>query len=163
MTTVTDPRVPSGRDWILLDVAPLPVAEANAWATVPGAGAVVTFAGIVRDHADGRAGVTALTYEAYESEATRVMSEIVAAARTRWPELERVALLHRVGRLELSEASVIVVVSSPHRDAAFEAARYCIDTLKGSVPIWKQEHHAAGDDWGLGAHDVRPVGATDRS
>ncbi len=156
---MTDRRAPAGRDWILLDGAPLPAAEAATWASVPGAGAVVSFSGIVRDHAEGRTGVTALTYEAYEPEAVRVMTEIVAAARSRWPELERVAVLHRVGRLALSETSVVVVVSSPHRGDAFDAARYCIDTLKESVPIWKQEHHAGGDDWGTGAHNVRPVGA----
>jgi molybdopterin synthase catalytic subunit len=159
MTPVTDRRVPAGRDWILLDDAPLPVAAAGEWAAVPAAGAVVSFSGIVRDHADGRTGVTALTYEAYEAEATRVMGEIVAATRDRWPGLERIAVLHRVGRLALSETSVVVVVSSPHRSDAFDAARFCIDTLKETVPIWKQEHHSGGDDWGTGAHDVRPVGA----
>lgn len=156
---MTDRRAPSGRDWILLDDAPLPVTEAGEWAAVPGAGAVVSFSGIVRDHAEGRTDVTALTYEAYEPEAVRVMTEIVAAARVRWPEVERVAVLHRVGRLALSESSVVVVVSSPHRGDAFDAARFCIDTLKETVPIWKREHHAGGDDWGTGAHDVRPVGA----
>jgi molybdopterin synthase catalytic subunit len=163
MTPVTDPRVPTGYDWILLDAAPLPTASAMAWAAVPGAGAVVTFSGIVRDHAEGRTDVTALTYEAYESEATRVMGEIAASARRQWPDAERIAILHRVGRLGLGEASVVVVVSSPHRAVAFDAARYCIDTLKESVPIWKQEHHSAGDDWGLGAHAVRPVGLAERS
>jgi molybdopterin synthase catalytic subunit len=141
---------------------PLPVGDATAWASVPHAGAVVTFLGVVRDHAEGREGVSALTYEAYESEAARVMAGIVVAARRRWPELARVALLHRTGRLGLGEASVAVVVSSPHRAEAFDAARYCIDTLKETVPIWKQEHHAGGDDWGLGAAAVRPLVAEDR-
>lgn len=159
MTPVTDHRAPDGRDWILLTDAPLPVAAAGEWAAVPAAGAVVSFSGIVRDHAEGRTGVTALTYEAYEAEAVRVMGEIVAAARARWSDLERVAVLHRVGRLALSETSVVVVVSSPHRGDAFDAARFCIDTLKETVPIWKQEHHAGGNDWGIGAREVRPVGA----
>ena len=87
------------------------------------------------------------------------MEAIVAEARTRWPDLEKVALLHRVGALALSEASVLVVVSAPHRDAAFEAARYCIDTLKESVPVWKKEHWAGGDDWALGSTPVRGVAA----
>jgi molybdopterin synthase catalytic subunit len=129
---------------------------------VPTAGAVVVFLGIVRDRADGRDDVTALTYEAYESEATRAMAEIVAATRVRWADVARIALLHRTGRLEVGEASVAVVVSSPHRAEAFDAARYCIDTLKETVPIWKQEHHAAGADWGLGASDVRRLVAEDR-
>jgi molybdopterin synthase catalytic subunit len=137
----------------------LPVDVATAWASVPSAGAVVVFLGIVRDHAEGRTDVTALTYEAYDTEATRVMQEIVATARTNWPELARVALLHRTGRLELSEVSVAVVVSSPHRVDAFDAARHCIDTLKETVPIWKQEHWRDGEDWGTGARAVRAVRA----
>jgi molybdopterin synthase catalytic subunit len=99
-----------------------------------------------------------MTYEAYEEQATRVMAEIVADARRRWSDVERVALLHRVGELSLSEPSVAVAVSSPHREHAFEAARYCIDTLKESAPIWKQEHWQDGTDWALGQHAIRPVG-----
>jgi len=154
--------LPSGADWVAIAPDPLPVDAATAWATVPGAGAVVVFLGIVRDHAEGREGVTALTYEAYETEAERVMRDIVGAARLRWSDLARVALLHRTGRLALSESSVAVVVSSPHRGVAFDAARYCIDTLKETVPIWKQEHHAGGDDWGTGATEVRRLVAEDR-
>jgi molybdopterin synthase catalytic subunit len=156
---VTSPPGPTGSDWITLSDVPLPVDAATTWASVPGAGAVVVFLGIVRDHADGRHDVTALTYEAYESEARRVMEEIVAAVRADHPGLERVALLHRTGRLALGEASVAVVVSSAHRDAAFVAARACIDTLKETVPIWKQEHWAGGEDWGTGAAPIRPVGS----
>ncbi|MGZ6898160.1 MAG: molybdenum cofactor biosynthesis protein MoaE [Acidimicrobiia bacterium] len=160
MTAVSAP--PTAPDWIGITPESLPVEAATAWASIPSAGAVVVFLGIVRDHAEGRDGVTALTYEAYESEAVRVMTEIAAAARARWSDLGRVALVHRTGRLALGEASVAVVVSSPHRDHAFDAARYCIDTLKETVPIWKQEHHAAGDDWGLGATAVRPVETSER-
>ena len=98
-----------------------------------------------------------MTYEAYEEPAQRVMDEIVAEARRRWPDLERIALLHRVGELGLSEPSVAVAVSSPHRDAAFDAARYCIDTLKETAPIWKQEHFGAGSAWALGERPIQPV------
>jgi molybdopterin synthase catalytic subunit len=83
---------------------------------------------------------------------------VAAEARRRWPTIDRVALLHRTGDLALSETSVVVVVSSPHRDDAFEAARYCIDTLKQAVPIWKREHWEGGSDWGTGANPVRAVG-----
>jgi molybdopterin synthase catalytic subunit len=148
---------PGARDWIALTDAPLPAAEAAEWAVTPGAGGVVSFVGVVRDHAEGRDGVAAMTYEAYHEVATARLGEVAAEARRRWPAVERLALLHRVGRLELSEASVVVVVSAPHRAEAFEAARFCIDTLKQTVPIWKQEHWAGGDDWALGAHDIRPV------
>jgi molybdopterin synthase catalytic subunit len=128
-----------------------------AWATTSASGAVVTFLGVVRDHSDGRPGVTGLTYEAYEEEAGRRLGEVAQELRRRWPEVDRVALLHRTGALTLSEASVAVVISSPHRPDAFDAARYAIDTLKETVPVWKQEHWVGGDDWGQSAHDVRPV------
>ena len=150
-------RPPDTRDWVALTDEPLPGDTAAAWATVPGAGAVVTFAGVVRDHAEGRAGVEAMTYEAYEEPALRAMGDIVTELRTRWPDVERVVLLHRTGELALSEASVLVVVSSPHRKAAFAAAEYAIDTLKESVPIWKQEHWAGGSDWAVEQHPIRPV------
>jgi molybdopterin synthase catalytic subunit len=156
------PSAPPGSDWVAIGPDPLPVDAATAWASIPSAGAVVVFLGIVRDHAEGRDGVTALSYEAYESEATRVMSDIVATVRGRHPDLARVAVLHRTGRLVVGESSVAVIVSSPHRAGAFDAARYCIDTLKETVPIWKQEHHAGGDDWALGAVAVRPVAAEGR-
>ena len=153
-------RPPTDRslhDWIELTSDVLPVDAVVAWATTPSAGAVVSFLGVVRDHAEGRAGVTAMTYEAYEEPAVRAMGEIAAEARRRWPDLGRIALLHRVGELELSEVSVQVVVSAPHRDHAFDAARFCIDTLKESVPIWKQEHWAGGSGWALEQHPIRPV------
>jgi molybdopterin synthase catalytic subunit len=148
---------PDARDWVALTDETLPMEDAVAWATTPAAGAVVTFAGVVRDHAEGRSDVRAMTYEAYEEPATRAMNDIAAAVHTRWPAVQRVALLHRVGTLALSEASVLVVVSSPHRRVAFEAALFAIDTLKESVPIWKQEHWAGGSDWAVEQHPIRPV------
>jgi molybdopterin synthase catalytic subunit len=148
------------RDWIALGAEPLAIAEATTWATTPGSGAVVTFLGVVRDHAEGRTGVTGLTYESYDEVAEARMAEIATEVRRRWPTVERLALLHRTGSLELSEASVAVVVSTPHRPEAFEAARFAIDTLKETVPIWKREHWAGGDDWGTCAHDARPVSAS---
>ena len=132
-TVLTPPT--EALDWVVLTDAALPVDVLHAWVTTPRAGAVVTFVGVVRDHAEGRDGVRAMTYEAYEEPARRVMTEIAAEARRRWPGVERIALLHRVGELGLSEPSVAVAVSSPHRDDAFEAARFCIDTLKETAPI----------------------------
>jgi molybdopterin synthase catalytic subunit len=147
----------SGRDWIALTHDPLPLDAAAAWATTPASGAVVSFAGVVRDHAEGRDGVRAMTYEAYEEPARARLAELAAALRDRWPVVERVALLHRLGDLMLSEASVLVVVSAPHRDAAFEAARFAIDELKQTAPIWKKEHWADGDGWALGATAIRSL------
>jgi len=159
---VSEPAGPSDRDdrdWVRLDSAPLPVAEATSWATTARSGAVVTFLGVVRDHSEGRDGVTGLTYEAYEEVAVARMVEIVADARGSWPDVDRVAVLHRTGAVALSEPSVAVVVSSPHRADAFDAARFVIDTLKETVPIWKREHWTGGEDWASGAHDARPVHA----
>jgi len=115
----------------------------------------VLFSGTIRDHAEGRDGVEQLTYEAYEEQVVTRFGEIGAELRRRWPDTGRVALLHRVGTLHVGESSVIAVVSAPHRAEAFEAARYAIDALKESAPIWKREVWADGVDWGTGAHEVR--------
>jgi molybdopterin synthase catalytic subunit len=149
------------RDWVALADEVLPTDRAIAWATTAGAGAVVVFLGVVRDHAEGRDGVSGMTYEAYEGPAERAMREIAGEARRRFGDLERIALLHRVGALDLSETSVVVVVSAPHRGSAFEAGRYCIDTLKESVPIWKREHWSGGSDWAVEQHELRPVTVLD--
>lgn len=156
MRTAALPR-PDGADWIGLTPTRLPVDEASSWAVVPGCGALVVFAGTVRDHAEGRAGVTLLEYEAYEEQADARMRSVGAAARGRWPGIGRLVLLHRVGALGLTEVAVLVAVSAPHRDEAFEAARWCIDTVKATVPIWKREEWAGGSGWGTGAAGVGEI------
>ncbi len=156
MNGVNGPPIDS--TWVDLTDAPLPVAEASAWATTAAAGAVVTFVGVVRDHSEGRPGVTGITYEAYAEPARRSLREIARATRLRWPAVERIVVLHRTGDLGLSEASVLVVVSSAHREVAFEAARFAIDTVKASAPIWKREHWAKGSDWVESTRDVQSVG-----
>lgn len=120
-----------------------------AWASQPSCGAVVTFCGNARDHSDGRPGVELLSYEAYREGALARMEDLVQEARTRWPELERMAILHRVGDVPIGESAVVVVAASPHRDAAFDAARFGIDALKRTVPIWKRERWDGGESWGL--------------
>jgi len=150
-------------DWVALTEESLPADALTGWATTSRAGAVVTFLGVVRDHAEGLDGVRAMTYEAYEEPARRVMQEIAAEARRRWSDIERIALLHRVGELALSEPSVAVAVSAPHREEAFAAARFCIDTLKESGPIWKQEHWTGGSDWARNELPIKPVSTTLRS
>lgn len=141
------PTTSDGDDWVSLAASPLPVTEALSWAGMPDCGAVVLFSGVVRDHAPGRDDVSSLDYEAYEEEAEPRMKAVVATARGRWASLGRVALLHRVGHLEVGEVAVVVVVSAPHRADAFEAARFCIDELKAAVPIWKRETWSGGQDW----------------
>jgi len=105
--------------------------------------------------------VTALEYEAYEEEVCPRLAAIVAEVRRRWPELGRVAALHRVGALDVGETSVLVAVSAPHRAEAFAAARFCIDTLKATVPIWKRETWEGGSDWALCSHSVEEVDEVD--
>jgi molybdopterin synthase catalytic subunit len=108
-------------------------------------GAVCLFVGFVRNENRGRA-VLRLEYEAYEEMALPWMEEIAAETGRRFPVTD-VRLVHRLGRLEIGEASVVVAVSSPHRAEAFAACRFAIDTLKAKVPIWKKELYADGAAW----------------
>jgi len=146
--------------WVGLTDDDLPVADALRWATVARCGAVVLFTGTVRDHAEGRPGVSRLEYEAFEEEVTPRVAAIADEARRRWPDLVRLAILHRVGALAVGEASVVVVASAPHRPEAFDAARFAIDTVKTTVPIWKRETWEGGEDWSACAHDVSEVAST---
>jgi molybdopterin synthase catalytic subunit len=148
---------PPGNTWIALTEQALPIGAALDWAVRPGCGAVVLFSGTVRDHAEGRPGVSRLVYEAYTEQVEPRLAAIAEEARRQWP-LGRLVLMHRVGELVVGESSVIVVASTPHRPEAFESARFCIDTLKATVPIWKRETWEGGEDWGLCAHDVVDVG-----
>jgi molybdopterin synthase catalytic subunit len=144
-------------DWIGLISEPLPLEVARAWAERPSCGAVVLFTGTVRDHAEGRPGVSMLEYEAYQEEVEPRLAAIAGEARARAAGIGRLVLLHRVGRLSIGEASVVVVASAPHRAEAFDAARFAIDTLKATVPIWKREKWADGDGWGLAAQPIEEV------
>ena len=108
-------------------------------------GAVVTFAGVVRDHT-GDKRTEYLVYKAYAEMAEKKMAEIGAEVKERW-DIEDIAILHRVGRLEIGETSVLIAVGSPHRGQAFEACRYAIDRLKEMVPIWKKEVGEDGESW----------------
>jgi molybdopterin synthase catalytic subunit len=111
----------------------------------PGVGGIVVFEGVVRDNARGKQ-VQYLEYDVYEEMAEQQIRTIIVEAQQRWG-VERVAVAHRFGRLEIGEASVIIVVASPHRAEAFEACRYIIDTLKSTVPIWKKEVATNGEEW----------------
>ena len=149
--------LPDRGDWIDVTDGPLPVDRAISWTTVPSCGAVVTFCGTVRDHSEGRTGVTALEYEVFAEEAVPRLMAVASSARALWPDIGRLVLLHRTGRLEVGETSVVVVTSTPHRAEAFDVARHCIDTLKCTVPVWKYETWSDGSDWGLCAHDIEDV------
>jgi molybdopterin synthase catalytic subunit len=114
-----------------------------------GCGAVATFVGLVRDHNLGRR-VLHLEYEAYEPLARRGLDLIVDEARGQWPAV-RLIIHHRIGRMEIGEASVAIAAASPHRADAFAAARYAIERIKQIVPIWKHEYFEGGDVWIEGA------------
>jgi molybdopterin synthase catalytic subunit/molybdopterin converting factor small subunit len=108
-------------------------------------GAIVTFEGITRDNSNGRA-VRYLEYEAYRDMALAQIRGIVSETRERWP-IGRIGVIHRLGRVNVGEASVAIVVASPHRAAAFDACRFIIDRLKKTVPIWKKEFFEDGEMW----------------
>jgi molybdopterin synthase catalytic subunit len=151
----------NGNSWLGVTDQVLPIGAVYDWCVQPGCGAVVLFSGTVRDHAvdEGgalRDGVQFLTYEAYDQQVVPAFAAIEQELRNRWTRTGRVALLHRVGRLEVTESSVVACVSAPHRPEAFEAARFAIDALKAGAPIWKHETWADGAGWGTGAHLAVP-------
>jgi len=125
----------------------------------PRAGAVCTFAGVVRDNSKGKR-VLYLEYEAYPEMAIKQMQLIAAEMKCRW-DILHVSMVHRTGRLQVGEASVFIAVSSPHRAEAFEACRYAIDRLKQIVPVWKKEVWAGGEYWvgWEGSPDALEVGS----
>jgi molybdopterin converting factor subunit 1 len=132
---------------VLFELTPRPLDARRMETAVAhkGAGAICTFTGVVRDSSRGRS-VTHLEYEAYEEMATAQMRKIADEIAERWPEA-RVAMAHRIGRLEIGEPSVVVSVSCPHRAEAIAACKWGIDRLKESVPIWKKEHAGDGTYW----------------
>jgi molybdopterin synthase catalytic subunit len=144
----------SGDVWLGLSGEALPVTSATEWVVRPDCGAVVVFSGTARDHAPDRPGVEQLEYEAYEEQVEPRLRAIADEARVRWPMLGRIALVHRIGVVPVGESAVVVAVSAPHRDEAFLAARFCIDAVKASVPIWKHEKWAGGEAWGNDAHEL---------
>lgn len=128
---------------------PIDVDAAIAAAQSERAGAVNVFIGTVRNHA-ARQKVVRLEYEAYDKMALKKMEEVAAEARRRWP-VEKVAVVHRKGVLQIGEVAVVIAVSTPHRRESFEACQYIIDTIKLVVPIWKKEVYENGETW-IAAH-----------
>jgi molybdopterin synthase catalytic subunit len=134
---------------VAITSAPLDLQALVELVAASGDGAVASFVGIVRDENLGRR-VLFLEYEAYEALAAKALERIVGEARESWPGT-RLALHHRIGRLEIGDASVIIAAASPHRADAFAACRYAIERVKQIVPIWKREHFDGGDVWLEGA------------
>lgn len=127
---------------IRLSSSPIDAQEVLESVRTPESGGIDVFVGTTRDRSNGRAVLT-LEYEAYEPMALKVMGILEKEACDRWP-LQRVSIVHRLGRVEVGETSVIIAVSSAHRKEAFEACRFLIDRLKQDVPLWKREYFADG-------------------
>jgi molybdopterin converting factor subunit 1 len=140
------------RDVCAIVRAPIRASEVADQVKAPVDGAVVVFEGIVRNHSRGKPTLY-LIYEAYENMALAKMREICAEMR-RLYQIDRILMLHRLGRLEIGETSILIAVSSAHRAAAFDASRFAIDTFKRTVPIWKQEYFRDGAVWADGEFPV---------
>ena len=132
--------------------APLDGAPLLARVHAPGNGAETLFVGVVRDSHQGRR-VVGITYDCFAPLARKVLAEIAAEAAARWSV--RVAVVHRVGRLEVGEASVLIAIGSPHRAASYEASRHVIEEIKVRAPIWKQEHYEQGSSEWLDGQDLK--------
>lgn len=128
---------------------PLDVQHVHNLVKTPADGAVVTFDGIVRNNFDGRA-VRYLEYEAYAAMAEKKMAEIAEEMRNKFA-VGDVAMVHRIGRLEIGESSILIAVAAPHRRPAFEACAYAMDRVKEEVPVWKKEFFTDGE-----SHWVQP-------
>jgi len=130
---------------------PLSLDDVAARVSQPDCGAIVTFAGVVRGATvteEGKRGTDFLNYEAYTDMAERMLAQIGAEIQERWPKVAQVSILHRVGRIEIGEPSVLIAVATPHRhDGCFEAGQYAIERLKAIVPIWKEENWSDGQVW----------------
>ena len=149
---------PESDTWLAITQSEPPIDAAYRWTVQPDCGAVVLFSGTARDHSDGRPDVTQLAYEAYEEHLIARFEGLVGEIRSQWPQVRRVCIMHRVGEVPIGESTVVVVASSPHRDVAFEAARYGIDRLKATAPIWKREVWAEGESCGLDAREIDDIG-----
>ncbi len=149
----------SGDTWTGLLTGDLPLTNVSEWAVLPSCGAVVVFTGTARDHSQGRQDVDLLEYEAYEEQVVPRLDALADSIRQEWPELGRLAMIHRIGVVPIGSAAVVVAASSPHRGVAFEVASYAIDTLKKTIPIWKKESWAEGESWGLEPQHIAEIEA----
>ena len=134
---------------------PIDLQELVTYVTDPSAGAIATFIGTTRNNNEGRR-VIALDYEAYPEMAEKELARIGEDAKKRW-KIQRMAIVHRIGPVQITEASVIIAVSAAHRDDAFQACRFAIEEIKRSVPIWKKEVYEGGEVW-IGTQSGQPLG-----
>lgn len=130
------------------------LASIHAGMVTAGSGAQLIFVGTVRDCNDGRA-VSGLTYDAFEPLALKVFEQLAAEVSARWPVIESLTIVHRIGFLALKEISTVIGVGAAHRAESYEASRYVIEELKSRVPIWKEEHYVDGNQAWLGGVELR--------
>ena len=133
---------------------PIDLNELVRYVTDPEAGAITTFIGTTRNNNEGRK-VIALDYEAYSEMAEKELARIGAEAGQKW-QIRRMAILHRLGPVQIGEVSVAIAVSSAHREAAFAASRFAIEEIKKTVPIWKKEVYEGGEVW-IGTQTGHPL------
>ena len=143
-------------------MSPLPFGAASEWAVLPRCGAVVVFSGTARDHSEGRVGVSCLTYEAYEEQALPACGPSPPRPGSAGPRSGAWRCCTGSVPSSWAQSAVVVVVSAPHRGEAFDAARFAIDALKATVPIWKRETWADGESWGLEAQHLVELDDVDR-
>lgn len=135
-------------------VKPIELQELVRYVSDPEAGAIATFIGTTRNNNEGRR-VIGLDYDGYSEMAEKELARIGAEAQTKWP-ICRMAIVHRLGPVQITEASVIIAVSAGHRDAAFAACRFAIEEIKKTVPIWKKELYEGGELW-IGSQTGQPL------
>jgi molybdopterin synthase catalytic subunit len=133
---------------------PLHLQELVDFVTDPEAGAIATFVGTTRNHNEGRK-VIALDYDAYPEMAAKELTRLGEEARKRW-QICRMAVVHRIGPVQITEPSVMIAVSAAHREAAFAACRFAIEEIKRTVPIWKKEVYEGGEIW-IGTQSGQPL------
>jgi molybdopterin synthase catalytic subunit len=133
---------------------PIDLQELVDWVTDPEAGAIATFIGTTRNNNQGRK-VIALDYEAYPEMAEKELARLGAEAKGKW-QICRMAIVHRIGPVQITEPSVIIAVSAAHREAAFAACRFAIEEIKKTVPIWKKEVYEGGEIW-IGTQSGEPL------
>ena len=151
------PPVSGGAESLRVTTDPVTLDEVARMVVQPSTGAVATFAGVVRNVSAGKE-VVYLEYEAYEEMALAKVKQVADEARARWPDIVEVAIVQRIGHLEVGDVAVAIAVSSGHRDeGCFEACRYAIDRLKQIVPIWKKEVGPTGEEWVEGEYLPTPT------
>jgi len=140
------PPVSGGAKKFEITRSPISADEVMARVAAPSIGGIVLFVGVVRNENLGRK-VLHLEYEAYPEMAEQILAQIGKEIKGKWPQVEDLAIVHRIGKLEVGETSVVIAVAGAHREGLFDAARYAIDRIKEIAPIWKKEVWAEGEEW----------------